>query len=294
MQFESRPEKEKKAKVYEENFDAPEKSKDISRRDFLKIAGIGLVEAGIGLSFPAFYEKAQNIIEKEDLEKQIKDLEKELSDKYGILIRVWEPNEQDRPSGIIRESLKKYSIYRAYKSLLSLKSTLGCYPPNLIKKNVGGIEIVHSVKPSIEGIVAEGATPEAVTSFGGNITIKAGDQDAFSYKAIFGEVLEPRILHHELAHLLTYGISKEEWMKLHPGVNYVDNEWVKLKKEKLKGFVLPYGAKSIDEDIATVAELLFINPKEIERLVKEDDILLKKFNYLKKWYTAKSNGEMKF
>ena len=116
--------------------------------------------------------------------------------------------------------------------MLTLKDVLECYPADLIGKNISGIEIVHAVKSSYEGVIAEGATPEAMTSFGGNITIRAGYQSPMSYKAIFGEILDAYVLHHEIAHTLTRGIPAEEWKKLHPGIQYVGNEWTTLKGKK--------------------------------------------------------------
>ena len=276
--------------IHEENFGVSDRH--TSRRKFLKAAGLGLVGAAAGASFPSIYEGVWDTLGKEGLEKSIKALETELSNKYEIRIAVWEADYNDRPTGTIKESLKERSLYRAYKSLLTLKDVLECYPPDLINKHISGIEIVHAVRSGYEGVIAEGATPEAVTSFGGNITIRAGYQSSMSYKAIFGEALDANVLHHEISHTLTQGIPEEEWKKLHPDVQYVDNEWTKLRRNKPKGFALAYSAKSVQEDIATTAELLFANPREVEALVEHDEILHAKVEYLKKWYEMKSGGVM--
>ena len=289
-EIESAPELTGDSDIHEESLDVSDRH--ISRRKFLKAAGLGLVGAAVGASFPSIYEGAWNTLGKEGLDKSIKELETELSNKYGIRIAVWEADPNDRPTGTIRESLKERSLYRAYKSLLTLRDVLECYPPKLIKEHINGIEIVHSVQSGYEGVIAKGATPEAMTSFGGNITIRAGYQSSVSYKAMFGEALDANVLHHEISHTLTRGIPGEEWKKLHPDVQYVDNEWTKLRRNKPKGFALAYSAKSVQEDIATTAELLFANPREVEALVEHDEILHAKVEYLKKWYEMKSGGVM--
>lgn len=266
----------------------------LSRRNFLKVAGLGLVGGAVGVSIPPIYEGLSNTFNRETLEKGIKDLEEELSSTYGISIRVWTKPEQNWPTGEIKESLKEKSLYRAHKSLVDLKNALAFYPATLITNNLKGIEIVYSVRPATEGEVAGEATPEAYTSFGGSIVIRAGYQSALSYDAAFGEVLDAYVLHHEIAHALTSDLPKNEWEALHPNVEYVGNEWVQLRQNKPKGFASPYGAHSVDEDIATVAELLFADPKEVEQLTQSDPILKDKLEYLKRWYEKKSGGEMKF
>lgn len=288
---EKAPEMNEDSDIHEEIFDAADNN--ISRRKFLKIAGLGIAGAVAGISFPSIYENAINTIEKEDLEKSIKELEAELSLKYGIRIEVWEKNPNDRPTGIIRESLNERSPFRAYRSLLTLKEVLECYPEKLIKERVSGIEIVHAVRSSYPDVIPEGATPEASTSFGGTITIRAGYQSSMSYKAIFGDILDANVLHHEIAHTFTDDIPLNDWKNIHPHAEYMGNEWISFKKKgKPKGFALPYSTKSIDEDIATTAELLFANPSELNSIITDDEILQAKVQYLKKWYKTISDGEM--
>ena len=81
--------------------------------------------------------------------------------------------------------------------------------------------------------------------------------------------------------------------KIHPDAKYVGNGWVAFKKtKKPKGFAMPYSTRSLDEDIATTAELLFENPNDIKSTIANDDILQSKVRYLQKWYEAKSGGEI--
>lgn len=272
--------------------------KPVSRRKFLKATGLGLAGAIVSVSVPSIYEGVENTVNKEELERNIEALEKELSQKYGVEIKVWHEPKNDGPeggrsTGLIKESLKERSLYRSYKSLISLKKVLEHYPPDLIKNNVSGIEIVHALKPDFPGQVAEGATPEAVTSFGGQITIRAGYQSALSYKATFGDNLDANVLHHEIAHALTENITDEEWKGLYPDAQYVGNDWKKIK-DRPQGFAMQYGAKSLREDIATTAELLFTNPGVVEQLTKNDAVLRAKVEFLKNWYQTQSNGKIRF
>src|SRR3989338_7120613 len=69
-------------------------NKLISRRKFLKVAGFGIASAAVGGALPVLYEGAWNTIGKDELENSIEKLETELSEKYGIRIKVWEDNQQ--------------------------------------------------------------------------------------------------------------------------------------------------------------------------------------------------------
>lgn len=285
------PESREESDVHEENFEIPRG--DMTRRKFLKAIGLGIAGALGGAALPSIYEGSRNILEREEIEKLIEDLEKELSGKYGIFVRAWKrANEDpgDRPTGIIRESLKERSPLRAYNGLLNLMEGLEHYPPDLIRSRVSGIEIVYSVKDSYADEVG---TQQAVTSFGGNITIRAGHQSPMSYKATFGEVLDKNVFHHELAHVLTDRIAKEEWMSLHPDAQYIGKEWIKLRKRP-EGFAVNYGAKSWQEDVATIAELLFSNKREVDELTRNDDILRAKVEFVKNYYEKLANGKIKF
>ena len=289
--FEPIPESKEESNVREEHLEIQRGV--LSRRKFLKATGLGIAGMLGGVLLPSIYEGSRNMLEKKEIEKLIADLEMELSEKYGIFVRAWKRAKDDpgdRPTGIIRESLKERSPLRAYNSLLNLKEGLEHYPPNLIRSRVSGIEIVYSVKSAYANEVG---TQEAVTSFGGNITIRAGHQSFMSYKAAFGEVLDKNVFHHEIAHVLTDRITKEDWIKLHPSAQYVGKEWVKLEKRP-EGFAIKYGAKSWDEDIATIAELLFSNKREVDELTKGDDILNTKIEFVKNYYEKLANGKIKF
>lgn len=288
--FEPDPESREEPNVHEEHFEIPRGN--MTRRKFLKAIGLGIAGAIGGTALPSIYEGSRNALEKEEIEKSIAYLEKELSDKYGIFVRAWKKAKDDpgdRPTGIIKESLKERPL-RAYNSLLNLKEGLEHYPPDLIRSRVSGIEIVYSVK---DAYADEPGTQEAVTSFGGNITIRAGHQSLMSYKAAFGEVLDKNVFHHELAHVFTDKITKEDWMKLHPGAQYIGRRWIKQEKRPL-GFAMKYGAKSWDEDVATIAELLFSNKREVDELIKKDDILRTKIEFIKNYYEKLADGKIKF
>ena len=82
---ESTAELREESDIHEESFEVSDRP--ISRRKFLKVAGLGLAGAAVGSSFPAIYEGVRNTLDKEELEKSIKGLEAELSNKYGIRIR---------------------------------------------------------------------------------------------------------------------------------------------------------------------------------------------------------------
>lgn len=259
---------------------------DMSRRKFLKTIGAGVAAAGTGISFPAMYEGVRNELEKEELTIEIKKLETELTAKYGIRIKIWEQNPNDRPTGTIRKSLKDHSLLRSYRSLQSLAEALDHYPPQLIKDHISGIDIVYDVK-SAYADPSENIDQQAVTSFGGHITIEAGNQSPISYTAAFGETLEQKILHHEIAHTLTSDLLKEEWRKIHTTANYVGDSWTDFRDDKPKGFALPYATKNIDEDIATTAELLFIDSDELQEIIKDDAVLKSKVDFLRDWYDKK-------
>lgn len=268
------------------------------RRKLLKAAGLGLVGVVAGTFFPSIYESVESVAKKKELEISIDKLEKELSEKYRIEIKLWhEPQdggpEGERPTGLIKKSLKSRSLYRSCKSLVSLKKVLEHYPPSLIHGSISGIEIVYAVRPSSQGEVADGTTPEAVTSFGGHIIIRAGYQSPMSYEATFCDNLDANVLHHEVAHALTRDIVEEEWKKLDSSAQYVGNDWKRIKGRP-KGFAMPYGAKSCSEDIATTAELLFTNPGEVERLTKDDGVLRAKIEFLRNRYQIKGGGKIKF
>lgn len=285
------PESKEESNVHEEHLEVQRGA--WSRRKFLKATGLGIAGALGAAAFPYIYEGSRNMLKKEEIEKSIADLENELSEKYGIFVRVWKRAKDDpgdRPTGTIRESLKERSPLRAYNSLLNLKEGLEHYPPDLIRSRVSGIEIVYSVKNAYADAVG---TQEAVTSFGGNITIRAGHQSPMSYKAAFGEVLDKNVLHHELAHVLTDRITKEDWIKLHPGAQYLGEEWIGLEKRP-EGFALKYGAKSWVEDVATIAELLFSDKREVDELTKNDAILRSKVEFVKNYYEKLANGKIKF
>jgi hypothetical protein len=175
----------------------------MSRRKALKLAVGGLAGLAGVAALPPLYEGIQNEFNRDELKSSIHELEESLSEKYGIRIRVWSehPMDRERPAGEIKESLLDKSLYRSYHSLLAVDKVLSAYDPKIIKAYVSGIEVVYSIRPRYSGTVAEGATTTAVTSFGGNITVRAGFQSPVSYRAMFGEVLDPLDLHHELARL---------------------------------------------------------------------------------------------
>jgi hypothetical protein len=254
---------------------------NLSKRDFLKGVGLGIIGVGTAAAFPAVYEGIWNSLGKEALENSINDLERELSEIYGIPIKVWERAEGEPPGTLVNKSLQEYSLYRALKSLECVKEVLDFYPPEVIRDNVNGIDIVYSVRGQGDD---ESMVSEAITSFSGQITIRAGHQSMFSYRAIFGEVLDIETLHHEIAHDLTRDITEEDWLKLHPNANYIGSEWTRALKDRPEGFVSSYGSVSFKEDIATISALLISRPEQAAQLAQEDEVLRRKMEYLRNWY----------
>lgn len=115
-----------------------------------------------------------------------------------------------------------------------------------------------------------------------------------------------RTFHHELAHYA--------WFKRQEGTP-LEKEWKELnKKGKLwylqplpslpymvatvmKGHLHPgvtrrYGLTNIEEDFATVAELLMTDPEKAQALAQKDEVLAAKMDLVRKVYTTLSNGRM--
>ena len=112
--FEPIPESKEESNVREEHLEIQRGV--LSRRKFLKATGLGIAGMLGGVLLPSIYEGSRNMLEKKEIEKLIADLEMELSEKYGIFVRAWKRAKDDpgdRPTGIIRESLKERSPLRA-------------------------------------------------------------------------------------------------------------------------------------------------------------------------------------
>lgn len=267
---------------------------DMSRRSFLKTAlALGAGVTGVVAGPPA-WEKGWNEFGSEKLEGAIKQLENELSEKYGILIRVWSPDPEIYPASASKQatSLEEQSLYLAHQGLLSLKRALVAYPPDFIHNNVSGIDLVYTIIPT-EAVASEDAVPQAVTTFGGNITFSVGRGSFLeTHKAIFSDALEPEVVHHELAHIFTESIQDKQWNQIHPNAVYVGAEWKRKASELPPGFAIPYGRKSAGEDMATVAELLFVNEATLREIIQDDPILEAKVYFMQHVYAQRTGDKM--
>lgn len=268
---------------------------DMSRRTFLKDAiaafGVGAVGSVYG---PKAWEEGWNIFGAEKLEADIRQLENELSHKYGIPIRVWSPDPEIHPASARKQatSLKDKSLYLAYKGLHSLKQALMPYPTDFIHEQVSGIELVYTLTYSGEGM-GEDVVAQGVTSFGGSITLSVG-RGAFleTHEAIFSDALESEVVHHELAHIFTERVQNKEWTQMHSNAIYVGAEWKQAASELPPGFAIPYGRRNVAEDMATVAELLFVDEKTMRERIQGDQILERKVQFMQGVYAQRTGGKM--
>lgn len=268
---------------------------NMSRRVFLKNAAIALGASVAGAAFgPKAWETGWNQFGAEKLQSEIQRLETELSKKYGILIRVWKPDPEIHPASARKQatSLEDHSLYLAYQGLLSLQRELLAYPPHFIHENISGIDLVYTMTPP-ESVASEGGVQQAVTTFGGNITFSIARGSVLeTHRAVFSNALEPEVVHHEIAHIFTNEIQEEQWIQLHPNAGYVGAEWNRRASELPVGFAMPYGRKSAYEDMATVAELLFVDEETMRKKIQNDPILERKVHFMQKVYAQRTGGKM--
>ena len=251
------------------------------------VAGAGIIAA---LTFgPRAYVTTQDCLRGKDIEKDISHLEQILSDTHNIEVSVWAepPGGFDRPHHPIRTSLRSNSPYMSLKALEGLEKAMKLYPKELLQKYLRKVEIVRTYKESTEDTRKQGATPLASMTFWGGMSLSAGRDEWLRYhNAVLGNIFEAKSFHHELAHLFTKDIPAEEWRAIHPDAVYNPSTWASLRSTP-KGFYNIYCAHSISEDIASTVELLY--DKDYQKIVSHDDILKKKAEYLKNWYSKISN-----
>lgn len=276
-------------------------SQETTRRSFLR----SLLSAGAATAIfgPKVWEEGWNKFGAKDLERGIENVEQELSDKYGIPIKVWVEEERAIQQYYSVESLKKESLYLSYKGLLSLKKSLIPYPPDFLRQTVSRIELVYKLEEDDD-------RSRLGAMLNGELTITAGRGSMTeTHKAVLGSLIEPSNVHHEIAHTITHAIPQEEWKALHQDAEYLGEDWRKLERCP-SGFARRYSTKSIYEDMATVVELLFSgmdvsqnkNDFELaeellfsfseEQRVKNDRILQSKIDYIKRWYEQETAGKM--
>ncbi|KYK26042.1 hypothetical protein AYK26_01180 [Euryarchaeota archaeon SM23-78] len=253
----------------------------------------GTILAGALAFGPHLYVTSQDCLRRGKIENNITQLEQTLSDTYHLEIDVWsEPTlvgfGRPSPPLIKKSGLRSHSPYMSLKALEGLEEAMRYYPKELLQKHLQKVEIVRAYTYSTEEIMKQGATPVAYVTFWGGMSISAGRDEWLRYHhAVLGTIFENKSFHHELAHILTQDIPKEEWRALHPDAVYNSSTWKSLPSTP-PGFFNNYCTHSIGEDIAGTVELLYSN--DYKRRIDSDTVLRKKSEYLKKWYLTISDG----
>ena len=98
-----------------------------------------------------------------------------------------------------------------------------------------------------------------------------------------------RMIHHEIFHMIDNSFpelfKKNQWSELNnKDFSYAScstcTDLLGLDLEVKKGFLTEYSMSTAEEDMAEIYSLLKTNFKEIDLLIKKDNILTKKKNFL--------------
>src|ERR1700686_4338554 len=145
---------------------------DHSRRNFL----FGATAASAAyIAGPSAWEVGWNTIGKETLEKDIKDLESLLHQRYGIPMQARALEDKSSfGKHTSFEDLRQKSLYMTFKGLETLRDVLALYPPELIKENIHSVQLayeIHHTARSGEELIAN--SPDGIElPFQGKILIK--------------------------------------------------------------------------------------------------------------------------
>ncbi|HET6421147.1 MAG TPA: hypothetical protein VFG19_13365 [Geobacteraceae bacterium] len=241
---------------------------------------------------------------------RIETISKELSDKYGLVIRFGDPSEFHLPPFTVRTNSEEFNIEKAEKScvltaLEGVKSALAKYPPALVKKYLSAVFVSGEIKSY--GVKCGGTYL--------NSWIYVTTSPAYNR---LGSKHYEETLHHELSSLFLYGpglkiilhepnatefygsnFPATKWHSANrPGFRYLERQIDvihaagKFRKPKdaplwyKDGFVSDYGMTSIENDLNTYAEVAMEHPAKLKELAEKYPRIAAKTRLFMEFYTS--------
>lgn len=288
----SRPDKNKKSRIGDHR---------LSRREFLKLAGIAAATAaGLGVFlYPEAKRKVEDTFYEKEIDQEIKKLKEDLEKKYKINIE-FDFNKTEE--GIL--SWEALSPSEKRDALKCLMENIALYPPEFLAQTA--IKQIVLVKNLTSQRKENKISGVAITNGIIFMNYKSGILGWGDEEATKGAI-HHELLHEADAHDKDRAKIKKQWANLNPGGENdyfktkadLDRRYKELGKEKFDelvdkhtGFINVYSMISEEEDRATVAQSLLSYPKDIMELAKDDPILIKKIEAIKKQYKKWTNGRM--
>lgn len=268
----------------------------ISRRDFLKVAGV------FALGYGAYkYDRILSGLFGTEYEKSTEQAKKYIRERYGLDIIVGLPvnSEEWNITGDIPNA------YELSRGLILITEELIKYPPDLLKN--GGVKAIRFLRNAkVEGVAAGGF----VSEFSEGVSTICYEAEPFELGLDFIRAA----FHHELFHLLDandggFEPDDEQWRSIYncggckaywdiEGIDKINQ--AERRSTEPNWFISQYGQRNPVEDRAEFAETVMMpisHQRLLQRIEREKDehsktILRTKYEATKQYYLKWSKGLM--
>lgn len=291
----------------EKNNEKHKKPKNVTRRDFLKMAGGAVGMGGLAaIGYPKAKQFITEILTEDTLKKEVEKKINFFKESYGFDLDLGEITPDEEKNNIKGQEL---SLAEKHDFLLWLEREIIKYPPEFIKdwckiNKIRGLNDFSTSEGDLGGLA----------NHHGEIYICA-NRGVIDFEGSFGWESSKnftRTFHHELFHIANFNYETRG-KNLNPVWNEYTTKpeiysrkwdyqitWNPLRKKfyeqifmkRPDGFAEKYGIKEEEEDQATIAELLLSNPKKAFALAREDKVIAKKIDIITECYLVWSKGRM--
>jgi hypothetical protein len=257
----------------------------------LLLAGSGVTLGALKLPETEVPQTVSDWLTEDEWDDQLRKAVSELEGRYHLRI--------------VFSKVGKSGLENKKEALKTLSDALGKYPVEMF--------IGLNLEIKMEAWLSNAAKGDSVPRYTGGYS-KNGEavHDGNIIRlnsAPFGDSFrfDELTVHHEVSHCF---LNEERFRRFageHEDRNNLSYEWAMLYQShgfrakkgqgffesgRPEGYAIRYGLQSTEEDVATVAHRMFMEPLELMDLCKEDSVLNLKVGLLRRYYSKWSNGQM--